>query len=252
MILRSHTPKKSTTMYNVMRGLYGESDKTVIEQIEDFRKVLFNYNYNFSDLPINDSIKEVLEKSFISHYINYYFSEETFEIFHLKVYSKMLEIIPKYTPILIELYNSNKTIFDDVTVYEKESIGDSTNQSTSNSTTNNNTHNENDSTTTQNNKSLNANLPIGIINFDEINSIDYADNGGLQNNKTVNNNVATNTTNTFNNSESNDINNNHYNENSKTTHSTNTIEKIKSLSEMSSVITDFLSEFDVLFSQVIN
>lgn len=166
-IFRNPTnPKGSSTLYNVISSLVSPT-LSPTEKIEAGRKYIFNFDYVTPEGVNKEEFKQYFETAFIGEFLTRYFAYNSFELWQIKLRSKMLLVMPDYV-------NKLSAYFNDVeygTVTE--------------------TSGTNEGKTTNKQKTVSADLPIGIIDTNAIGSVKYADNGSLTESETDNNNTNT-------------------------------------------------------------
>lgn len=242
MIHRSKEPYKSSNIYRVTASLTPEfKNLNPFEKLEAARKVVFNFDYPTPDSISSDEFKRFFEHMFISRFWERWFRAETFESFTIQLYSKMLEIMPEYNIMLDTFFNENKEqIFLNKTTTKSktENIGESETSNETNETSINET--------TSTNKNVASAFPASMMTAgDNINNVDYANNGNLSNDKTENENEnerkgKTTTTETANGSTE-----------SETISGVLFDSIIKFNKEYNKIFTNLINEFNVLFSFII-
>lgn len=113
MIIRNQKPHRSTTLYNVICSCLTaeENQKTLRQKIELGRKYIFNFDYVTPDSVNTDTFKQYFENMFISKFAECYIACETFELFQLKLESKMNEVMPTYCDLLAKFYSGSDDFF---------------------------------------------------------------------------------------------------------------------------------------------
>lgn len=142
-------PKGTTTLYNVICSITSPS-LLPEEKIEAARGLIFDFDYKTPDNIDEKDFKEFFEKSFIYKYIDRYIAPETYELFKLKLKSLMY--------IKMNDYSRKMSLF-----YKKDFDGG----------------NVSETTTERKNKNIGADLPVGIIKADNINSVSTASRGDM-------------------------------------------------------------------------
>lgn len=247
LIHRNKNPYKSTNIYRVTASLTPDFPTlTPFEKIEKARRIIFTFDYPTPDNIDSQTFKDYFETMFISRFWENFFSAETYESFSVRFYSKMLEVMPTYAHILSLFFNNN---IDDLIL----NITESTTKTNSNTDT---TNKGNDVITTNKsgsinneNKNINSNFPANMMSAGtKINNVDYANNGGITNDKQTSsengtqNNKIDNTSNQKNNSETTVL-----------SHSGSKLDGyIKYNNEFKSIFTNLLNEFKPLFSAVLD
>lgn len=148
--MRSKTPKRSTSLYHVAASI-SLANSSIGKQINNVKKLIFDFDYNYQ----NEDFKDFFEKSFIEKYYTYNFADETFELFQIHLAQKTREVFKNYEKLLNYYFNQSKNDFLDETKRTfKEKSSDK-------------------------NKNINATLPVGIVNSNDIGAVDYGDGGSL-------------------------------------------------------------------------
>lgn len=176
LIHRNKNPYKSTNIYRVTASLYSDFPTlSPFEKVERARKIIFNFDYPTPDNVNSDEFKRYFETMFITRFWERFFAAETFEAYHMRLYSKMLEIMPIYSELLGAFFMDDKDkLFLNYTKSETHSDSDSkTNGSESNSSTGTNT---NKGTTKDIASVFPANMMTAGTHLDSVN---YANNGNL-------------------------------------------------------------------------
>lgn len=238
-ILRSKYPYSSTTIYNVTASLTPNfRDLTIMQRIEAARPLVFSFEYPTPDNIEPAIFKEYFERLFITHFIDDYFKAETFEKWQVKLYSKILEVLPVYNEILSGFFYNDK---------DKLLLNTSKTTTTGNSKGKTESENESESegNTTVKNKDMKANFPGSLRTAGtSADSVHYANNGDVFNGDTDNTNVITGSNKTET-----------ENEHETITESTsgNILDGIiKFNNEYKSIFTKLINEFNPLFSAIIH
>lgn len=151
MIYRNKHPKRSSTLYNVISSLV-ENAESVNDKIEKGIPLIFDFDYipaAYSSKPWINDFKTGFEKAFVMKYLERYFSCTTYELFKFKLQSKLWAVMPEYLSKAEILFDQSQDFLTDVTTSESK------------------------------NKNINSDLPIGIINADNLGGVKYGQNGGL-------------------------------------------------------------------------
>ena len=185
-------PKASSTLYNVICSVV-EPMLSPRQKIEAGRAFIFDFDYNTPEHIDKNDFKSFFETCFISNYLTRYFAYETYDLFKIKLESevkiKMLD------------YSKKMSLF-----YDKDFNGKSSTETVS----------------TGKNKNLDADLPVGIIQSDDIDDVHTASAGSMGENE--------NTT-------------------TQTTYSVDSV--IKSSDYFNDLFTSLINEFDDLFATVV-
>jgi hypothetical protein len=133
----------------------------MFERMEAARKHIFSFDYPTPENIDANTFKDYFETLFISHFIDDYFKYETFERWQIALYSKMLEVLPTYNAKLSNFFYQDK---------EKLFFNRSTTTTTGNRT------NE------RKNKNISSNFPANLNRAGmNIDNVEYAQNGTLEN-----------------------------------------------------------------------
>lgn len=171
MMFRNPTnPKASTTLYNVISSVV-PPNLSPIDKIEAGRKFIFNFDYLTPDGVDEEEFKQYFETAFIGEFLTRYLAFETFELWQIKLRSKMLLVMPEYV-------NKLSTFFDDV---DYGSITETSGENKGKAK----------------NKSISADLPAGLIDVSKIGDVSYADNGNLSESENKNKNKSVTKTKNF-------------------------------------------------------
>ena len=254
-ILRSKYPYSSTTIYNVTASLTPNfRDLTIMQRIEAARPLVFSFEYPTPNNIQPEVFKEYFERLFITRFIDDYFKAETFEKWQVKLYSKMLEVLPVYNEILSGFFykdkdklllNTSKTTTTGNSTGKTESENESESESESESKSKGNT--------TVKNKDIKANFPGSLRTAGtNVDNVHYANNGDVFNGDTNNTNSGTNSgTNTTTGSNKTETENEY--ETITESKSGNILDGIiKFNNEYKNIFTKLINEFNPLFSAIIH
>ncbi len=156
----------TTTLYEVMKDLADYKPMLPNELIAKTRKKIFNFDYATPTAINEDSFKEWFETAFLSKYATWEIGFDTFELFHLQLFSKCQRVMQTYADRIdnlvklqglkdsdyLDVYKGTVNTKDNGT--EKVTIDD-----------------------TNKDKTVHSTLPINMIEASSIGTTTYADDG---------------------------------------------------------------------------
>ena len=175
-IIRNKQPYQSTNIYRVTASLIDDFPiLTPFEKIQKARPIVFPFDYPTPENIEPDVFKDFFETMFISKYCECFFKFETFEAWQVKLYSKMLEIMPTYCKMLENFFYSDKV---DLLLNQYKETVESHDDTTGNR--------QNDETgtgsATRENKNINSSFPSNLNRAGtNIGNVNYADAGAIDN-----------------------------------------------------------------------
>lgn len=167
----------TTTLNEVMKDLNNRQPKPIPEMIETARPKIFDFDYQTPPSINKDIFKQWFETTFLSRFALWEIAFDTFEQFHLQLWSKCSRIMPMYSMLferIITLQQSGDSNFYNIKK-GTERIENKEELNRKNDTTHNTIH---------------STLPVNMINADKIGDVDYADDSSKNetNNKIVDEN----------------------------------------------------------------
>lgn len=140
-----------------------------------------NFDFKMTSYPIFDeSYRNTLNEKILNHYYENEIGFETAPLFRFYLNNKLNEIMPKYNV----LYNAQKKLLDENTLFNNTNVTESLQGSNTTST-------QSTSNSTNNSKNLFQDTPQGRISNTTIDNQTWATNLNLTNNSINDNNTAT-------------------------------------------------------------
>ena len=175
-IIRSKQPYQSSNIYRTGASLIDNFPYlSPFDKIQKCRPIVFPFDYPTPENIESDVFKDFFETMFISKYFENFFKFETFEAWQVKLYSKMLEVMPVYAKMLENFFYSDKTEL--LLNQYKETVQTHDDVATTR---------QNDETTTgtstRENKNISAAFPANLNRAGtNVGNVNYADNGAIDN-----------------------------------------------------------------------
>ena len=154
----------TTTLNEVMKDLNNRQPKPIPEMIETARPKIFDFDYQTPPSVDKELFKQWFETTFLSRFALWEITFDTFEQFHLQLWSKCSRIMPMYS-ILFERMITLQQVGDSGFYSIKkgtEKIDDKEKLNRNNNTTHKNIH---------------STLPVNMIDTGTIGGTQYADDG---------------------------------------------------------------------------
>jgi len=167
----------TTTLNEVMKDLNNRQPKPIPEMIETARPKIFDFDYQTPPSIDKEIFKQWFETTFLSRFALWEIAFDTFEQFHLQLWSKCSRIMPMYSILferIISLQQSGDSTFYNIKK-GTERINNKEKLNRNNDTIHKNVH---------------STLPVNMINANKIGDVQYADdsNKNETNNKIIDDN----------------------------------------------------------------
>lgn len=156
----------TTTLWEVMKDFNNQQPMDIPTMIEKSRGKIFDFDYEIPTKIDEVVFKKWFETTFLTKFAVWEIGYETYELFHLQLFSACQRILPKYN-ILFNNFEALKSQADSA-FYNIEKGTIKTDSEGSQKGTN---------TTNGTTKNIDSTLPVNLINAGSLNDTKYADNG---------------------------------------------------------------------------
>lgn len=161
----------TTTIWEVLKDLNKHEPDNILDIIEKHRKEIFDFEYSVPTKLNKDEFKKWFETSFLTRYLVYEIGSETFELFHVRLLSTCLRVMPIFA----------RQIDNIMTIIPKDFYHGQYGTVVK--------HSDSKGTNDGQSKNMASTLPINMISSNAISDVDYADNSSKNENSSKNTNT---------------------------------------------------------------
>lgn len=156
----------TTSLWEVMKSINNYKPMPIEDMIKKARPVIFDFDYETPNSIEDDVFKQWFETTFLTRFALWNIGYQTYEQFHLKLWSKCASILPTYVVKIDAMYRLKALKDRD---YLTGKYGTEISEGTSNS------KDKSSSTTGTDSRYQHSTLPVNMINANDMESTRYAD-----------------------------------------------------------------------------